>query len=43
MSVMDENNKEVVEFEVSASTAGPGVELTGYYASASNLIGDELS
>ena len=37
-----DESTEVVELVITASTSNNGMELTGYYASASNLIGDEL-
>ena len=37
-----DESTEVVELVVTASASNNGMELSGYYASASNLIGDEL-
>ena len=37
-----DESTEVVELVITTSTSNNGMELTGYYASASNLIGDEL-
>ncbi len=37
-----DESTEVVEFAVVKPSITPGLDLSGYYASASNLIGDEL-